>query len=359
MTTYHGIAYRPRGPGRRSRHSSRRRDDRPGRAGKPRTGRRAAGAQVVRKRGVHNAHAAETDALPPARRGALESWVRGKLACPVRRGADGKGPGTRYLASGLPDFAAERRGRPLRLGNTPSLALGRLRRHGALRWAPLGVNRDTPPISAMVSPAERRGTVSPVDGAWRAGTDQPAPAEASPRSRSPAQAWQSVASPARRGSTSVHDGEVWSPWRHASSPATADPSHPQRRTSRPARGATPCGRRGVLSPRDGRAPGAGSAPRSRGRAAGGVRLPFVNRVWGAGQAAVPSRFVGSGAQHRKLGTAHGSSRAPPSRLPARPGHCTIANQQSHPARRCATTRPTEEVWPPESGGGPSRGPMNN
>src|SRR4051812_38554308 len=43
MTTYHGIAYRPRGPGRRSRRSSRRTNDRPGRAGKPHTGRRAAG----------------------------------------------------------------------------------------------------------------------------------------------------------------------------------------------------------------------------------------------------------------------------------------------------------------------------
>ena len=52
---------------------------------------------------MQNAHEAETDALLPALRGALESWVRGKLACPVRRGADGKGLGTRYLASGLPD----------------------------------------------------------------------------------------------------------------------------------------------------------------------------------------------------------------------------------------------------------------
>src|SRR5207253_6887902 len=43
MTTYHGIAYGARALGRRSRHSSRRRHDRPGRAGKPRTGRRAAG----------------------------------------------------------------------------------------------------------------------------------------------------------------------------------------------------------------------------------------------------------------------------------------------------------------------------
>src|SRR3954454_1502951 len=100
--TYHGIAYRPRGPRRRSRHSSRRRDDRPGRAGKPRTGRRAAGAQVVRKRGVQTAHEAETDSLPPAVRGALESRVRGKLASAVRRGADGKGPGDRDLAGGLP-----------------------------------------------------------------------------------------------------------------------------------------------------------------------------------------------------------------------------------------------------------------
>src|SRR5712691_624684 len=43
MTTYHGIAYSPRGPGRRSRHSSRWSDDQPGRAGKLRTGRRAVG----------------------------------------------------------------------------------------------------------------------------------------------------------------------------------------------------------------------------------------------------------------------------------------------------------------------------
>jgi hypothetical protein len=43
MTTYHGIAYSPRGPGRRSRHSSRRGDDRLWSVGKPRAGRRAAG----------------------------------------------------------------------------------------------------------------------------------------------------------------------------------------------------------------------------------------------------------------------------------------------------------------------------
>src|SRR5436853_6743538 len=66
LTTYHGIAYGARALRRRSRHSSRRRDDRPGRAGKPRTGRRAAGAAVVRKGGVHNAYEAATDSLPPA-----------------------------------------------------------------------------------------------------------------------------------------------------------------------------------------------------------------------------------------------------------------------------------------------------
>jgi hypothetical protein len=43
MTTYHGIAYSPRGPGRRSRHSSRRRNDRPRGVGKLHTGQRAAG----------------------------------------------------------------------------------------------------------------------------------------------------------------------------------------------------------------------------------------------------------------------------------------------------------------------------
>jgi hypothetical protein len=43
MTTYHGIAYSPRGPGRRSRHSSRRRRDRLQSVGKPHAGRRAAG----------------------------------------------------------------------------------------------------------------------------------------------------------------------------------------------------------------------------------------------------------------------------------------------------------------------------
>ena len=43
MTMYHGIAYRPRGPGRRSRHSSRWCHDQPGRAGELRTGRRVAG----------------------------------------------------------------------------------------------------------------------------------------------------------------------------------------------------------------------------------------------------------------------------------------------------------------------------
>ena len=43
MTTYHGIAYSPRGPGRRSRHSSRRGNDRPRSVGKPHAGQRAAG----------------------------------------------------------------------------------------------------------------------------------------------------------------------------------------------------------------------------------------------------------------------------------------------------------------------------
>lgn len=43
MTTYRGIAYSPRGPRRRSRHSSRRRNDRPWSVGKLRTGQRAAG----------------------------------------------------------------------------------------------------------------------------------------------------------------------------------------------------------------------------------------------------------------------------------------------------------------------------
>ena len=43
MTTYHGIAYSPRGPGRRSRHSSRRGNDRPRSVGKLHAGRRAAG----------------------------------------------------------------------------------------------------------------------------------------------------------------------------------------------------------------------------------------------------------------------------------------------------------------------------
>src|SRR5258708_1391857 len=56
MTTYHGIAYSPRGSGRRSRHSSRRRDDRAGGVGKPRTGQRAAGdSDVTRARGMPSA----------------------------------------------------------------------------------------------------------------------------------------------------------------------------------------------------------------------------------------------------------------------------------------------------------------
>ena len=43
MTTYHGIAYGVRALGRRSRHSSRRGDDRPWSVGKLRTGQRAVG----------------------------------------------------------------------------------------------------------------------------------------------------------------------------------------------------------------------------------------------------------------------------------------------------------------------------
>ena len=49
----------------------------------------------------------------------------GKLACPVREGADGKGSGDRDLAGGLLHFGAERSGRLLRLGQLK----------GALAWS--------------------------------------------------------------------------------------------------------------------------------------------------------------------------------------------------------------------------------
>ena len=48
--TEHGMAYGPRGLGSRSRHSSRGSHAPPGSAGKPRTGRRAAGNPMARNR---------------------------------------------------------------------------------------------------------------------------------------------------------------------------------------------------------------------------------------------------------------------------------------------------------------------
>ena len=76
MTTYHGIAYSPRGPGRRSRHSSRWSDDQPGRAGKLRTGRRAVGVWVQRTGGLPMAELPTPSDAQPMRVQTLESGVR-------------------------------------------------------------------------------------------------------------------------------------------------------------------------------------------------------------------------------------------------------------------------------------------
>jgi hypothetical protein len=92
MTTYRGIAYSPRGPWRRSCRSSRRSNDRPGSAGKLRTGRRVTGVwmtdsgRAANGRITHNVKAITRKGSDTGERTAL------KGARCVREGAEGKGP---------------------------------------------------------------------------------------------------------------------------------------------------------------------------------------------------------------------------------------------------------------------------
>jgi len=89
--TYHGIAYGARAPGRRSRHRSRRRDDRPGRSGKPVAGRRAAGAGPR----TRDAGISKRPEAPTWRAGCIERCTPGSEGGGWKRAS-------RHLASRLP-----------------------------------------------------------------------------------------------------------------------------------------------------------------------------------------------------------------------------------------------------------------
>src|SRR5215210_3323813 len=94
-----GMAYGTRVLGSRSCRSSRGGDGPPGRSGKPATGRRAAGGRQEGRKGGEMPSADLRDCPSTGEPCAA------KAARTVRRGADGKGPGNRYLAGGLPYFA--------------------------------------------------------------------------------------------------------------------------------------------------------------------------------------------------------------------------------------------------------------
>ena len=83
-----GMAYRARAPGPRRCHSSRRSDARPGRAGKPCTGRRAPGGRQEGREVVEMPSADLRDCAPTGEPCAV------KAARTVRGGADGKGLAT-------------------------------------------------------------------------------------------------------------------------------------------------------------------------------------------------------------------------------------------------------------------------
>ncbi len=112
MTTYRGIAYSSRGPGRRSRHSSRWSDDQPGCAGKLRAGRRAAGVWCKRQAGCLRQNYPQLLMHPLLRGAGTGERCASKGACTVREGADGKGP-ARHLASRLLHSAGNRQKRAI------------------------------------------------------------------------------------------------------------------------------------------------------------------------------------------------------------------------------------------------------
>src|SRR5260221_12882671 len=96
--TEHGIPYQARASRGRSRRSSRRSHDLPGSRGKLCTGRRATGEPLEPDTATRNAD------RPKGEERQLASRMLGKLARPVLRRADGKGPRERHLVSRLSYF---------------------------------------------------------------------------------------------------------------------------------------------------------------------------------------------------------------------------------------------------------------
>src|SRR5258708_7675204 len=95
IATEHGIPCQARALRGRSRRSSRRSHDLPGSRGKLCTGRRATGEPLEPDTATRNAD------RPKGEERQLASRMLGKLARPVLRRADGKGPRERHLVSRL------------------------------------------------------------------------------------------------------------------------------------------------------------------------------------------------------------------------------------------------------------------
>jgi hypothetical protein len=95
IVTEHGIPFQARASRGRSRRSSRRSHDLPGSRGKLCTGRRATGEPLEPDAATRNAE------RPKGEKRQLASRMLGKLARPVLRRADGKGPRERHLVSRL------------------------------------------------------------------------------------------------------------------------------------------------------------------------------------------------------------------------------------------------------------------
>jgi hypothetical protein len=95
IATEHGIPYRVRASGERSAHTSRRSNDLPGRTRRSSTGQRAIGEPLEPDAATRNAE------RPKGEKRQLASRMLGKLARPVLRRADGKGPRERHLVSRL------------------------------------------------------------------------------------------------------------------------------------------------------------------------------------------------------------------------------------------------------------------
>src|SRR5258708_34557208 len=98
IATEHGIPCEARASRGRSRRSSRRSHDLPGSRGKLCTGRRATGEPLEPDTATRNAD------RPKGEERQLASRMLGKLARPVLRRADGKGPRERHTVSRLSYF---------------------------------------------------------------------------------------------------------------------------------------------------------------------------------------------------------------------------------------------------------------